>query len=74
MPDAAFLAVMQAAGYDVAYILAGQRTAEAAVPSSLKPDETALIDNYRHSPEDQQRLLRETSAAFAQRRKGKRSA
>ena len=62
MPDAAFLAVMQGAGYDVTYILTGQRSADI---QPLKPDEAALLDNYRHSPEDQQRLLRETGAAFA---------
>lgn len=41
---------------------------------TLAPDEAALLDNYRNSPEDAQRLLRETGAAFSKRRRGKRSA
>lgn len=73
-PDAAFLAAIQEAGYDVLYILTGQRAAAAPPAPPLKPEEAALLDNYRHSPEEQQRLLRATSAAFAQPRKGKRSA
>lgn len=63
-PDASYLAAIAAAGADVLYILTGQRTGAAPV-APLKPDEAALLDNYRHSPEDQQRLLRETGAAFA---------
>ena len=72
MPDAAFLAVMQGAGYDVAYLLTGQRTMP--VGEVLKPDEAALLDNYRHSPKEQQVLLKATSDAFAQSAKGKRRA
>ncbi|PIV87604.1 MAG: transcriptional regulator [Hydrogenophilales bacterium CG17_big_fil_post_rev_8_21_14_2_50_63_12] len=73
-PDGAYLAAIATAGADVLYILTGQRVGAAAPVAPLKPDETALLDNYRNSPEEQQRLLRETSAAFAQRIKGKRSA
>jgi len=73
-PDALYMAAIAAAGADVLYILTGQRVGAAAPVAPLKPDETALLDNYRNSPEEQQRLLRETSAAFAQRIKGKRSA
>ena len=73
-PDASCLAAMATAGADVLYILTGQRSGAAVPPPALKPEEAALLDNYRHSPEDQQRLLRETSAAFAQRHRGKRSA
>ena len=73
-PDGAYLAAIAAAGADVLYILTGQRSGTAVPPPALKPEEAALLDNYRHSPEDQQRLLRETSAAFAQRHRGKRSA
>ena len=68
------LALFAAAGADVLYVLTGQRSGTAVPPPALKPEEAALLDNYRHSPEDQQRLLRETSAAFAQRHRGKRSA
>lgn len=74
-PDASFLASLASTGADVLYILTGQRSAAAPPAPPLKPEEAALLDNYRHSPEEQQRLLRATSAAFAQHpRKGKRSA
>lgn len=58
-------------GADVFYILTGSRNPvqNSAIP--LKPDEAALLDNYRASPPDQQRLLSATSAAFAQRPKKK---
>lgn len=51
-------------GVDLNWLLTG---AEADTAAPLAPDEAALLDNYRHSPEDQQRLLRETGAAFAKR-------
>lgn len=72
-PDAVYLAAVAANGVDVLYLLTGQRSGTPPL-SPLKPEEEALLDNYRNSPEDQKRLLRETSAAFAQRIKGKRSA
>jgi len=65
-PDAARLIKMGVAGMDVVYILTGQRG------GVLAPDESALLDNYRHSAPDSQRILRETSAAFAQPVSGKR--
>lgn len=71
-PNAAFLAAIAAAGVDVLYVVTGQRASAPAL-APLKPDEAALLDNYRHAPEDQQRLLRETGAAFA-KRQGKRRA
>ena len=54
-------------GADALYILTGQRNA--ATPA-LKPDEAALLDNYRHAPKEQQDILKATSAAFAQCCKG----
>lgn len=71
-PDAAYLAAIAAAGADVLYILTGQRTMP--VGEVLKPDEAALLDNYRHSPKEQQVLLKATSDAFAQSAKGKKRA
>jgi len=53
------LAQFVAIGADALYVLTGQR-------AELRPEEFALLDNYRHSPPDEQRLLRETSASFAQ--------
>lgn len=61
------------AGADALYVLTGQR-GQSVAASALKPDEAALLDNYRHSPPDQQRLLKETSAAFAQRGNSEKSA
>lgn len=45
-----------------------------ALHLDLKPDEAALLDNYRHSPKEQQVLLKATSDAFAQSAKGKKRA
>lgn len=57
------LSLFTAAGADALYILTGQRNN--ATPT-LAPDEAALLDNYRHSPKEQQDILKATSAAFAQ--------
>ena len=61
-PDAEYMAALATMGVDVLYVLTGQRGG--APP--LSPDETALLDNYRHSPEERRRILQETSAAFAE--------
>lgn len=71
-PDALYLAAIAAAGADVLYILTGQRLGSVAPTPALKPDEAALLDNYRHSPEDQQAILQATGAAFAKPAKGKK--
>jgi len=63
-PDAFQIALLAEAGVDVLYVLTGQRTP--SVAQSLKPDEAALLDNYRHLRPDQQTLLKATSDAFAQ--------
>lgn len=65
-PGAVQMAALAAAGVDVLYVITGQRSAPASSPP-ISREEAALLDNYRHSPEQQQRLLRETSAAFARR-------
>jgi len=66
-PDAFQLMQLRSAGMDVVYILTGQRGGDL-----LRPDESALLDNYRHSNSEGQRLLRDTSAVFAQPAGGKR--
>lgn len=53
------------AGADAIYILTGQGNQPVTAPT-LRPDEAALLDNYRHSPKAQQDILKATSAAFAQ--------
>lgn len=73
-PDAKYLEAVAAAGADVLYILTGQRASMliAAEPAALygpiKPDEAALLDNYRHCPPDAQATLRATGALFAQQK------
>nr|VFK23917.1 MAG: Helix-turn-helix [Candidatus Kentron sp. LPFa] len=62
-PDLEYLTGLMDAGVDIQYVLTGKRSAH---EDSLKPEEEALLDNYRNSSEDSQRILRETSAALAQ--------
>lgn len=62
-PDAAYLAAIQAVGADVLYILTGARSF--VPPPALRPDEAALLDNYRNSPKEAQDALKATSAALA---------
>jgi len=61
MPKAGELVRLAAAGVDVTYVLSGQRSG-----GMLNPEEAALVDNYRNSSPDSQRILRETGAALAQ--------
>ncbi|WP_034175658.1 helix-turn-helix domain-containing protein [Burkholderia cenocepacia] len=65
MPDAAFLAVVQGAGYDVAYVLTGQRSGAVAPTPALKPEEAALLDNYRHASPEGKKAIKATSDALA---------
>ena len=67
-PGAKVLAALADAGWDVLYILTGQRSrpANASPATHLSRREQALLDNYRNSPADAQAALDKTSAAFAQ--------
>jgi len=66
---------------DTLYILTGVRVTEVLRRGEevgeeavvLKPDEAALVDNYRHSPESAKRNLQAVGVAFAQQRVAKRS-
>jgi len=60
------LSKFAAAGADVGYILTGTY----ARSPELTPREAALLDNYRHSPEEARRNLEKTSALLAQREDG----
>lgn len=64
-PDASCLAAMAAAGADVLYILTGQRSGAAVPAPALKPDEAALLDNYRHSSAEGKKAIKATSDALA---------
>lgn len=72
-PDAIYLAAIATAGVDVLYVLTGQRSNVAAA-QPLKPDEAALLDNYRNTSADKQGAIREIGAALAQSVRSKRSA
>ena len=63
MPDAAYLSAIQAAGYDVLYILTGQRGIAPA--PALKPDEVALLDNYRHCSTEGKNAVKTTVSCLA---------
>ena len=65
-PDASYLAAVSAAGADVLYILTGQRSGAVAPTPALKPDEAALLDNYRHSSPEGKKAIKATSDALAQ--------
>jgi hypothetical protein len=53
---------MATAGADVTYILTGGRS---GAVSSLAPDEAALLDNYRNSPEAGREAVRKTAFAVS---------
>lgn len=62
LPDAGYLAAAMQAKVDVVYVLTGQRSP--GVPS-LTPEESALLDNFRHSPPAARQALKTTSDLFA---------
>ena len=64
-PNGAAFQAWAAAGVDVLYVITGQRSQPVSTPT-LKPDEAALLDNYRNSPAEGKAAIRTTSAAFAQ--------
>nr|VFJ49586.1 MAG: Helix-turn-helix domain-containing protein [Candidatus Kentron sp. DK] len=83
-PDSNYLATIAKAGADVLYIITGQHGPSGAgemLPNTehrqknggeerLKPDESALLENYRHLSRRNQEIIREMSAALAQRESG----
>lgn len=64
-PDASYLAAVSAAGADVLYILTGQRSGAVAPTPALKPEEAALLDNYRHASPEGKKAIKATSDALA---------
>ncbi len=68
LPDAAFLSAIAAAGADVQYILTGVRSGLApAQPTAdtLNRREQALLDNYRHTPDEEGKKAIEQVALIA---------
>jgi len=76
IPGGEVLSFFAEAGADVLFVLTGVRTETLRMREekiALKPDEAALLDNYRHSPENAKRNLQAVGVAFAQQRVAKRS-
>ena len=63
-PDAALLAVLQANGYDVLYVITGQRSMPVSAPP-LSREEEVLLDNFRHCSEKERAAIKATSDALA---------
>ena len=63
VPDLTYLAGISAAGADVLYIVTGQRLP--GTPA-LTPEESALLDNFRHSPPAARKAIKATSDLLAQ--------
>lgn len=59
-PTASYLAAMAEAGADVLYIVTGSRGGVV-----MTPEESALLDNFRHSPPAARKALQTTSDFFA---------
>lgn len=72
MPDAAYLAAADKAGIDVQYVITGRRGFSPA--PTLKPDEAALLDNYRNSPPEARDAIKATSVLLAQSKSVKKKA
>lgn len=58
-------------GADINFILTGHSGGTAP---ALRPDEAALLDNYRNSPSDGRERLRQISVTAAQSDKRKKAA
>ncbi len=71
LPDAAYLSAIAAAGADVLYILTGLRSQPKPAAAELPPRERALLDNYRHTDEQGQKIIEATASAAAQSAKKK---
>lgn len=64
LPDgSSMLAMATQFGADINYLLTGR---SGGVARSLRPDEEALLDNYRNSPSDGRERLRQISITAAQ--------
>lgn len=76
MPGGDFLLrIHQEFGTDVTWLLTGITTAGVVPvpPRELKPDEAALLDNYRNSSKEGKDALKATSIALAKQTTNKRA-
>ena len=60
-PDSNYLAAIAVEGVDVLYVITGVRSGA----SNLKPDEEALLNNYRHTSQEGRKSLSSVSQALA---------
>ena len=63
-PDANYLLAASNAGADIFYILKGKMILHS---ETLQPRETALLNNYRHTPEEGKRFIEQTAMREAER-------
>ena len=63
-PDAEYLALLHQHGFDVLYLVTGQRGTPAAPVLSNR--EAALVDNYKHTDEAGKKIIEGTAALAAQ--------
>lgn len=61
-PNALYLAGAAAVGIDVLYVITGSRGGVV-----LTAEETALLDNFRHSPPEARKAIKATSDLLAKR-------
>ncbi len=61
-PTAVQMSRMSELGFDVLYVLTGQRVFE---ESDLSRDEAALLDNYRHLDDADKKSIQRVSSAMA---------
>lgn len=61
-PNVRYLSEAAAAGVDVLYVITGARGGVV-----LTREETALVDNFRHSPPEARKAIKTTSDLLAQR-------
>lgn len=67
-PKAGYLALIGEVGVDVLYVVTGQRT-PGHTPLSRR--ESALLDNYRHSPQEGQAAIEQVALIAAKPQPGK---
>lgn len=60
-PNAVQLSALSDIGVDVTYLITGSRS----LTSGLTPEESHLLENYRHATAEQQRSISQVSEAFA---------
>lgn len=66
VPGADALAALAPHGYDVLYIVVGQRTPISK--QALTPDEAALLDNYKHADEAGRAAARTVLSSLAKQK------